>query len=294
MPISAQISFALRRLARAGCVLAGSAAVFALAAHAETNKIPELASADFGWQSNVADWQQPPPGLGHGPIRPDPDHPYTSNAEGGRTGTQPTKRIGDYKDPALKPWAAAQMKASNDAALSSIKKIPFAAQARCYPGGVPGQLLFPFEPVYFIQLPNTVTMIWQRDHMVRRVALTDRHSANPRPSWFGESIGHYENGDTLVIDTIGLSTRNSYIDNFRTPHTEQLHVVERLTLDPDRQHLTGIVKVEDPETFNEPLFMLQRWFKQKARLTETVCGEDYFDYFDQGLFPVPSADRPDF
>ena len=266
----------------------------ASAAPAGSEAIPPLASADFGWQSNVSDWQQPPPGLGHGPIRPDPDHPYTSNAEGARLGTQPTKRIGDYRDPVLKPWAAAQMKASNDAALSADKKIPFAAQARCYPGGVPGQLLWPFEPLYFIQTPREVWMIWQRDHQIRRVWLTDRHSENVTPSWFGDSIGHYENGDTLVIDTIGLSTNNSYIDNFRTAHTQKLHVVERLTLDPDRSHLTGIVRVEDPDAFNAPLFMLQRWFKQKGTLKETVCGEDHDDYFDQGLFPVPHADKPEF
>ena len=46
--------------------------------------------------------------------------------------------------------------------------------------------------------------------------------------------------------------------------------------------------------FNAPLFMLQRWFKQKGPLKETICGEDHEDYFDQGLFPVPRADRPDF
>jgi len=274
--------------------LALAIAFAAPAVTARAESIPPLASADFGWQSNVSDWQQPPPELGHGPIRPDPDHPYTSNAEGARLGTQPTKRIGDYRDPVLKPWAAAQMKASNDAALSADKKIPFAAQARCYPGGVPGQLLFPFEPLYFIQTPREVWMIWQRDHQIRRVWLTDRHSENLKPSWFGESIGHYENGDTLVIDTIALSTRNSYIDNFRTPHTHKLHVVERLTLDADRSHLTGIAKVEDPDTFNAPLFMLQRWFKQKGSIKETVCGEDHEDYFDQGLYPVPSADKPDF
>ena len=44
------------------------------------------------------------------------------------------------------------------------RAVPFAAQARCYPGGVPGQLLFPFEPLYFIQTPKEVWMIWQRDH----------------------------------------------------------------------------------------------------------------------------------
>ena len=42
--------------------------------------------------------------------------------------------------------------------------VPFAAQARCFPGGVPGQLLLPFEPFYVIQTPKIVYMMWQRDH----------------------------------------------------------------------------------------------------------------------------------
>ncbi len=82
-----------------------------------------------------------------------------------------------------------------------------------------------------------------------------------KPSWFGESIGHYENGDTLVIDTIGLSTEKSYIDNYRTPHTEKLHVVERFKPAADGKALEVLVKVTDPDTFNEPLHLVQRWRK---------------------------------
>src|SRR6266853_1648558 len=68
-----------------------------------SEKIPNLASANFGWQTNVADWQEPPAGSGHGPIASDPEHPFNSNAEAGRSNTQPTLRIGDAKDPVLKP-----------------------------------------------------------------------------------------------------------------------------------------------------------------------------------------------
>jgi hypothetical protein len=295
--VSNDTSSAWRALALAGGGITGFvvAAALASAALAEPNdKIPNLASAEFGWQTNVGDWQEPPPGHGHGPIKPDPAHPYTSNVNAARTGTQPTNRIGDTKDPVLKPWAAAQMQASNDEALKGERAVPFSAQARCWPGGVPGQLLYPFEPVYFIQTPKQVWMIWQRDHMVRRIFLTDQHSEHVTPSWFGESIGHYENGDTLVVDTIGLSTKKSYIDNFRTPHTENLHVVERLTVEPDGKYLTGIATVEDPDTFNAPITMKQRWFKVNASIEETVCAENNEDFFHQNLFSVPSAETPDF
>jgi hypothetical protein len=258
------------------------------------NAIPQFASPDFGWQSNIEDWDDAPPGAGHGPIRNDPAFPFLSNAEGTRAGTGATKRITNTKDPVLKPWAAAQIQKTNDEILQGVRDIPFTAQARCYPGGVPGQLLWPFEPVYFIQTPKIVYMIWQRDHLVRRVHLTDRHSEHVTPSWFGESIGHYENGDTLVVDTIGLSTGNSYIDNFRTPHSEKLHVVERFTIEPSGKGMRALVRVEDPEAFNAPLTMTRRWFKADGPMVETVCGENNFDFPGQNLFPQPEAKTPDF
>jgi len=281
-------------LGTAASALCAGLALWALNAPASAQgKIPELTSSSFAWLAAGADWRDPPAGM-RGPIKPDPDHPYHGNLDGPG---QVTIRLGNYKDPVLKPWAAAQMKASNEEALSGKRQVPFAAQARCYPGGVPGQLLYPAEPMYYIQTPKVVYMIWQRDHMVRRVFLTDKHSETVKPSWFGESIGRYENGDTLVIDTIGLlnsKDRPSYIDNFRTPHTEKLHVVERLKLAPDGKQIEAFVKVEDPDTFNAPLYMAQRWRKVDNPLLETVCAENNGDHFDQGLFPIPEAKKPDF
>jgi hypothetical protein len=264
------------------------------AQNADKNAILPLASANFGWQTGTADWQDPPAGAGRGPIKPHPQHPYISNAEAGRTGKQPTLRIGNSEDPVLKPWAAKVMRDSNEEALSGDRDLPFAAQARCYPGGVPGQLLFPFEPMYFVQTDKVIWMMWQRDQWVRRIVLTDKHSENVKPSWFGESIGRYENGDTLVVDTIGLSTKNSYIDNFRTPHSEKLHVVERFTVSPDRKTLTAIVTVNDPDAFNAPITMQQRWTKVDEPMGESICAENNLDFFNQNLFPIPTADKPNF
>jgi hypothetical protein len=257
---------------------------------AERKDIPALASSEFAWQAQGVHWLDPPRGLGRGPIRQDPLHPFHGNADGPG---QVTPEIGNVRDPVLKPWAAAQMTASNEEVLSGKRGLAFAAQSTCHPGGVPGQLLFPAEPFYFIQTPKEVWMIWQRDHMVRRVYLTDRHSEVVKPSWFGESIGRYENGE-LVIDTIGLSTRNSYIDYYRTPHSEKEHVVERYRLLGDGRMLEALVMVEDPDTFNEPLYMVQRWRKVRNPLLETVCAENNGDHFKKNLFPIPQADKPYF
>jgi hypothetical protein len=253
--------------------------------------IPALASISFAWLAAGADWRDPPAGAGHGPMKQDPAFPFHGNVDGPG---QVTIRLGNTKDPVLKPWAAAQMLASNEEAISGRRAVPFTAQGRCYPGGVPGQLLYPAEPFYFIQTPRQVWMIWQRDHMVRRIYLTDKHSDGVKPSWFGESIGHYENGDTLVVDTIGLSTKNSFIDNFRTPHTTKEHVVERFKVAADGKTLEASVTVDDPDTFNEPLHMRQAWRKVNNPMLETACAENNEDYFNQNLFPIPEADKPDF
>jgi hypothetical protein len=259
-------------------------------AAAQAPKIPALASISFAWLAMGADWHDPPLATGHGPIKQDPAYPFHGNLDGPG---QVTIRLGNYRDPVLKPWAAEEMKASNEEAISGQRAVPFTAQGRCYPGGVPGQLLYPAEPFYFIQTPKEVWMIWQRDHLVRRIYMTDKHSENVKPSWFGESIGHYEDGD-LLVDTIGLSTKTSFIDNFRTPHTTKEHVLERYKIAADGKTLEATVTVDDPDAFNEPLHLIQRWRKVNNPLLETACAENNVDYYHQNLFPIPEAEAPDF
>ena len=139
-------------------------------------------------------------------------------------------------------------------------------------------------------------MLWQRNSFVRHIFLSEKHSENVKPSWFGESIGHYENGDTLVVDTIGLAGgKNHFIDNFRTPHSDKLHVVERFTISPDAKSLTVIVTVEDPDTFNAPLTLKNIWRRNNVAIEESVCADDGgVDHFQQNLYPIPVAGKPDF
>ena len=87
--------------------------------------------------------------------------------------------------------------------------------------------------------------MWQRDAQVRRVYLDVPHSRNPGLSVYVESVGHYENGDTLVVDTIGL-VDSVPIDRFRTPHTKQLHVVEGYRLNHDGKNIEISFTAEDP------------------------------------------------
>ena len=140
-------------------------------------------------------------------------------------------------------------------------------------------------------------MIWERDHQVRRIYLNREHSENPKPSWFGESVGHYENGE-LVIDTIGFVEHPlSFVDNNTTPHTKDLHVVERWKLTDAGNGLEAIVTVEDPGAFKAPWSGMARLQKVKRPIEEWACAENNLGYeqsFKLQEYLMPVANTPDF
>ena len=275
----------------ASAAFACAVAVLWPAFAAENAPIPNFApDSHTGWLKPPGD-EFLPPDSGPGPIRSDPAHPYVSNA----IALQETIKIADVTNPILQPWAAEQMRKANAEVLAG--KVGFTARSRCWPHGVPGFLLYPVHPIFFIQTPKEVVMIWGQDFQLRRVYLNEPHSANPKLSWYGESVGHYENGDTLVVDTIGMNDR-TYIDNYRTPHTTQLHVVERFKLVDGGEALVVDIRVEDPGAFTMPWNAVQRYRRDQrpaeVPLHEMVCAENNGDYFNQGLYPIPQADKPDF
>ncbi|HEY4266203.1 MAG TPA: hypothetical protein VGM72_12860 [Micropepsaceae bacterium] len=269
-------------------VLSGAASVPALGVEsaAHPGAILNLGHADSGWFPVGDDFL--PPISGPGPVISDPAHPYFNN----QSGRQPTDRVADLTNPILTPWALERMEKSNAATLAG--KIPFSPRETCRPAGVPGFDVFSrLRPVYFLQTPKEVTIINEGDQQSRRVYLNVPHSKNPKPSWYGESVGHYE-GDTLVIDTIGMNGK-TYVDNYLTPHTTALHVVERFRLIEGGKMLEAMITVEDPEAFTMKWSARQRYRRQpQETMQEAVCAENNVDFFAQGYFPVPQADKPDF
>src|SRR6266700_4059280 len=181
------------------------------------------------------------------------------------------------------------MKKDTDEILAG-KKPAFTAQSSCWPAGVPFFMGYGGpDPLVFIQTPKQVRIMWREDNQSRRIYMDVPHSANLKPSWYGESVGHYEE-DTLVIDTIGLNTK-SFIDNYRTPHTEKLHVVERWRIIEADSILEVRFTVDDPDTFNQPWSAIQRFRRVPTPMDEEVCAEGNFLLFDYG---VPQANKADF
>jgi hypothetical protein len=245
-----------------------------------------------GWIAAGQEFQPPP--SGPGPVVADPAHrpiPGVSQF-----------RVADLSNPILQPWARDELRKANERALSG--RAAYTPKERCWPIGVPGFLLYPVFPVYFLQTPKEVVMIWAEDHQVRHIYLNQQHSARMAPSWFGESIGRYE-GDTLVVDTVGMNTR-TYVDNYRTPHTDKLHVVERFRMIDGGNTMEAKVHVEDPGAFTTPWDAVQRYRRVDASgdmkdarvprdgLEEMACAENNGDILNESIEPIPTAEKPDF
>jgi hypothetical protein len=271
-----------------------------LALAAPQGGIPNFSlSANVGWQTDLAAMRRAArltgvPYLLSPPDKPRPvtvdstiyneAHPFNFN--------DAHSAVVDLSNQNLLPWVVDVLRAVNERRASG-KNFQQSPDARCWPPGLPG-LSFTIDPTFFVQSPDEVMILQLRSNFqVRRIALNKKHSINPTPSWFGESVGHYENGDTLVVDTIGLNDK-TFLDYFETPHTTALHVVERWKLIENGQGLELKVQIEDSGSFRAPYELTQRFRRVDQPWQEYVCTENPYDILHQGLEPVPEARAPDF
>jgi hypothetical protein len=106
---------------------------------------------------------------------------------------------GDYTNPILQPWAAEVVKKLGEMSLAGVG-VPN-PRNQCWPSGVP--FVFTGGAIQILQQPDKIVILYTYDHQVRHVRLDQSHPAHVTPTWFGDSIGHFE-GDAVVVDTVGI------------------------------------------------------------------------------------------
>jgi hypothetical protein len=133
------------------------------------------------------------------------------------------------------------------AAVAALPQLSRAERA-CAPGSIVSD--WGGEPVNRIsQAAGTVTVQYGRTGMTRTVHVgMAAHPANVAPSREGHSIGRWD-GDVLVVDTVGFLP-GTLLGS--TPHSAQLHVVERFSVDPATTTLKREVTAEDSLFFTAP------------------------------------------
>src|ERR1700730_288352 len=151
-----------------------AAMVIGPALGAESDNVPNFAPDSItGWIAGVPDGVSPvgqdflQPPSGPGPVTFDRAHPYLDTLAARRASAQPTLRGADLSNTILQPWVREELRKVNERALTAI--VMFTPKERCWPIGVPGFLLYPVFPIYFLQTAKEVAMIWEEDHMVRHV-----------------------------------------------------------------------------------------------------------------------------
>ena len=163
-----------------------------------------------------------PPPAGPGPVT------NRSRLRGGpqRGVSNPRQFVGDYTNPILKPAAAEAVKKHGEMEINGVGSPTPTNQ--CWPGPVP--YIFGTIAMLMLQQPDKITILYGGQQF-RQVRMNEPHPEPVTPSVYGDSVGHYE-GDTLVIDTVGIKTDRPFamVDMYGTPYTNALHVVERYRL----------------------------------------------------------------
>ncbi|HEX5280145.1 MAG TPA: hypothetical protein VFW28_08695 [Micropepsaceae bacterium] len=226
---------------------------------------------------------------------------------------------GNFENPILTAPAAAIVKQRSEI-LRSGRDYPNPS-LNCWPMVSP--YIFRVQEMQMLQKKDEVVFLFMQDHQIRRVRLNSMHPAKVTPSWYGDSIGHYE-GDTLVVDTVGAKVaREPVLDMYGSPYTDALHVTERYRLvdyqvakaaqdknirdaGPVATEQAAAVDegykgkglqieftVEDKNVFKRPWSAVVTW-RRAGGWVENVCAENAYEYYSGVLTDIPRADRPEF
>ena len=271
-----------------------------------------------------------PPVSGPGPVRNTKRRPQVADAEGrvlpegsNVLVSDPALLVGDITNPILKPSAAEVIRQHGELELAG-KGSP-SPTIQCWPEPVP--YIFNGVAMQMIQQRDKIIFFYPNDHQVRYVRMNQSHPAKLTPSWYGDSVGHYE-GDTLVIDTVGVKIGPfAMVDFYGTPYTERLHVVERYRLldyetgkeglerdakenlrpalgadagsAPDYSYRGKVLQleftVEDDGVFTMPWKATITYRRGREGWREVVCAENNLEQTLAGRgAAIPTATKPDF
>jgi len=163
----------------------------------------------------------------------------------------------------------------------------------CNPVGLP-LMMDSGTPIEIRQGPTSLIVLAENSLVPRYMYLNRKHVSADiyDPSTIGDSVATWE-GDTLVVDTIGVDAKNTWVDNFRTPHSDQLHVVERFHIVNGGKTLQVDLHVEDPGAYTMAWNAVQRYDQADQEFVEAVCAENNPLHLGQ-LDPLPEAKTPDF
>ena len=190
----------------------------------------------------------------------------------------------------MTPWATEKYKAARPpfGSNATFEAINDPVQLYCDPPGIPRIYNYPWQ-LTLLQTPKIVYILYEFTRTWRSVAMDRDHPKDPDSTWLGDSVGRYE-GDTLVVDTVGLSDK-TWLDHPGHPHTDALHIVERFRhLDHDT--LEVLFTIDDPKAYTKQ-FTGRRLFKLSVSpMGETLCSMSENESFRQQIMDPTVGSGP--
>jgi hypothetical protein len=129
------------------------------------------------------------------------------------------------------------------------------------------------------QVPEKVLLYQEAGNQLRQVHMNREHPKDLDPTYNGDSIGKWE-GNTLVVDTVGFNAI-TWLDHVGLPHTEALHVVERIRR-VDHNTLVDDFTIEDPKAYTKKWTASQTYtLKPGWEIAEYVCDNNKYVYHEK-------------
>jgi hypothetical protein len=140
----------------------------------------------------------------------------------------------------------------------------------------------------FGSAPDRILIAYEQQRVWREIWMDGRALPKavdvrgaPESRYYGYSVGHWENDNTLVIDTTGLDER-AWLDEAGHPHSSMAHIQERYVR-ADQYNIQLTVTVDDPKFYTKPwTFMRANLYWMKAQeFAETICvPSEALEYLD--------------
>jgi hypothetical protein len=233
----------------------------------ESGRLPAKLSGEFTPLATAEIANRPVPRLADG--HPDLSGPWVGGGSNGDIEKDGGLKPGELP---LLPWAKA---------LRETRKEEDEPYLYCTPMSVPRVNPYPWRFVQSVTadgMSKTIYVIHENGDAggVRKIFMDGRThppADDLLPTWWGHSIGRWE-GDTLVIDTVGYNDK-FWFDSHGTPHTTQLHTIERWTR-INYGTMINEFTLDDPGALSHPV---QLKFTARAQppgseLMEFICAEN--------------------
>ncbi|MBV9743934.1 MAG: hypothetical protein JO099_09240 [Acidobacteriia bacterium] len=157
----------------------------------------------------------------------------------------------------------------------------------CLPFGLLRNINSP-HPMQIVQNDNYIAFLFEQNTWFHVVPTDGRpHSKNVDSTWDGNSVGRWE-GDTLVIDTIGLNDKTR-LDTIGHPHSDKMHVIEKLQR-IDAGHIAYEITIDDPLYYTRPWSNTRTFvLRPDWEIMEYSCEENNKDIIDGHIKPFNAS-----